>query len=60
MDNLFPLRDVIDICKVSVTNIGILSLDEDEVFNRIDLSICSVFSMHLVLGCVHIMGETAV
>lgn len=45
MDNLFLMRDVIDMCKVSDTNIGILSLDKEKYFDRIDHTyLFSVFS----------------
>ena len=48
MDNLFLLRDVIDICKVLDANIGIVSLDQEKAFDRIDHTY--LFSVFRVFG----------
>ena len=36
VDNLFLTRDVLDICKLSDVNVGLLSLDQEKAFNRVD------------------------
>ncbi len=35
-DNLFLIRDVLDICKVFQTKIVLISLDQEKVFDRVD------------------------
>lgn len=35
-DNLFLIWDVLDICKVFKTKIGLISLDQEKVFDRVD------------------------
>lgn len=35
-DNLFLLRDVFDICKVYNINVGIISMDQEKAFDRVD------------------------
>ncbi len=35
-DNLFLIRDVLDICKVFKTTIGLISLDQEKAFDRVD------------------------
>ncbi len=36
MDNLFLIRDVLDICKVFNMNVGLVSLDQEKAFDRVD------------------------
>ncbi len=36
MDNLFLMRDVMDVCNVYNQSVGILSLDQEKAFDRID------------------------
>ncbi|XP_064843632.1 uncharacterized protein LOC135555246 [Oncorhynchus masou masou] len=36
VDNLFMIRDVLDICKLSDVNVGLLSLDQKKAFDRVD------------------------
>ena len=36
MDNLFLVRDVFDVCKLYNVDIGILSLDQEKAFDRVD------------------------
>lgn len=36
VDNLFLIRDVLDICKLSDVNVGLLSLDQEKAFDRVD------------------------
>jgi len=38
MDNLFLMRDVLDVCKVCDQNVRLLSLDQEKAFDRIDHS----------------------
>ena len=36
VDNLFLIRDVLDIYKLSDVNVGLLSLDQEKAFDRVD------------------------
>lgn len=36
VENLFLIRDVLDICKLSDVNVGLLSLDQEKAFDRVD------------------------
>ncbi len=36
MDNLFLVRDVLDICKGFNMNVGLISLDQEKAFDRVD------------------------
>ena len=36
VDNLFLIRDVLDICKLPDVNVGLLSLDQEKAFDRVD------------------------
>uniref|UniRef100_A0A3Q3ERM5 Reverse transcriptase domain-containing protein n=1 Tax=Labrus bergylta TaxID=56723 RepID=A0A3Q3ERM5_9LABR len=38
MDNVFLIRDVIDVCKIYNLNVGIVSLDQEKAFDRVDHS----------------------
>uniref|UniRef100_A0A4W6F6F5 Reverse transcriptase domain-containing protein n=1 Tax=Lates calcarifer TaxID=8187 RepID=A0A4W6F6F5_LATCA len=38
MDNIFLIRDVIDVCKCHNVNIGIVSLDQEKAFDRVNHS----------------------
>lgn len=58
MDNLFLVRDVIDICKLFNLNVGILSLDQEKAFDRIDHSYrSSVFRAFGVVQRCKLYGE---
>lgn len=47
MDNLFLLRDIIDICKLYEIDVGIISLDQEKAFDRVD---CFLFSTLRAFG----------
>jgi hypothetical protein len=36
VDNLFLIREVLDICKLSDVNVGFLSLDQEKTFDCVD------------------------
>ena len=36
VDNLFLIRYVLDMCKLSDVNVGLLSLDQEKAFDRVD------------------------
>jgi hypothetical protein len=36
VDHLFLIRDVLDICKLSDVNVGLLSLDQEKALDRVD------------------------
>ena len=36
MDNLFLMRDLYDICKLHNIDVGIVSLDQEKAFDRVD------------------------
>jgi len=36
MDNLFLMRDLFDFCKLYGVNIGVVSLDQEKAFDRVD------------------------
>lgn len=38
MDNIFLIRDVLDLCKIYNVNVGIVSLDQEKAFDRVDHS----------------------
>lgn len=35
-DNIFLVRDLLDYCKLNGTSLGLLSLDQEKVFDRVD------------------------
>lgn len=49
MDNLFIIRDVLEICKVYTHNVRFLSLDQGKAFNRIVHNFCFLFLKLLIL-----------
>ncbi len=36
MDNLFLIRDILDICKSFEMKVGLISLDQEKAFDRVD------------------------
>lgn len=38
MDNIFLIHDILDLCKSYDVHVGIVSLDKEKAFNRVDHS----------------------
>ncbi len=38
MDNLFLVRDTLDICKLVDAEVGLIALDQEKAFDRVDLN----------------------
>ncbi|KAJ3609635.1 hypothetical protein NHX12_024154 [Muraenolepis orangiensis] len=38
MDNIFIVRDVMDVCRAHEVNVGVVSLDQEKAFDRVDHS----------------------
>ena len=36
MDNIFLMRDLLDVCKLYSIAVGIISLDQEKAFDRVD------------------------
>ena len=36
MDNIFLMRDLLDVCKLYSIDVGIISLDQEKAFDRVD------------------------
>ncbi len=49
MDNIFLIRDVVDVCKYYSVNTGIVSLDQQKAFDKVITPICFLHSRLLVL-----------
>ncbi len=38
MDNIFFMRDILDVCRLFNVDVGIVSLDQEKAFDRVDHS----------------------
>ncbi len=52
MDNLFLVRDTLDICKLVDAEVGLIALDQEKAFDRVDLNY--LFNLLGVLGLVKV------
>ncbi len=48
MDNLFLVRDTLDICKLFDAEVGLIALDQEKAFDRVDHNY--LFNLLVVFG----------
>lgn len=61
LDNLFLMRDIFDVCKMHGLNVGLISIDQEKAFDRVDHNFLFAVLRAFGLGeCFFKMGETFV